>query len=553
MPEETRDLLLGPKKIKWLQDFATEYRSTEPDLVAALERVALHRAFAQNYCDVFGVAAKTFNGPRHDRRNSLLSFFYHLRFDDNRAADQCLAKYLDKDLPQNEELPRPLRQAIASQIHLNEAEMMIRPAGGGIIDFVLGEGEDRQAIQHHFAASVRAYPSNRDAYKQHVDWIESKLDNRLTKREREPLEKQLAAVMKKWSKGLPDNVEPRLWLADYLLENEQTEEAKPHVDWLAGTRHEDPRVRAAPWKWQLLEAMRLCRRKAWLSQVPSMLDEAESQWPTWLSKQWLPYLRAAWSLRCNKTDEFEQRREQIGSVSGIARDSLADACMMLAAAQRMRVSGADLKPLRGPVDAAVTNVGQLPYEELLMACGFFWDLHRTGLLYPAYRMHGGKFVRELSSRFEDGPGLVLNNLDDERIHAAVFLCSEHRVWSNGYEVKPPAWYSMPAVDRHPAFAAARLNTYLQLRNAWRVERYKDIGPLLREAAQSQRDPYYRHWFVSLADQLDEILVRQASSFFGFGFNPFGSGFTDDDDTQDFDPNCDCAECQAAKRAFETSR
>ena len=534
-PEESSDLLLGPKKIRWLRDFAAEYRSTEPDLVAALEYVALRRAFCQRYCDLFDEVVAVFSGPRHDRRNSLLSFFYYLRFNDGRTADQHLKRYLDNDLPENEELSRSLRQAVASQIHLNEAEMMIGPAETGMIDLMFGGGEDTQAIKRHFAASVRAYPANRDAYRQHVDWIESKLDDRLTKSEREPLERQLLAVMHKWSKGLPDDVEPRLWLADYLLENEQTEDAKPHVDWLAGTRHEDPRVRAAPWKWQLLEAMRLSRRKAWLTKVPSTLDEADSQWPAWLSQQWLPYLKAAWSLRCNETDEFEHRRDQICDASGITRDSLADACMMLAAAQRMRVSAVDLKPLRAPVDAAVANLGKLPVEELLTVCGFFWDLHRTSLLYPAYRMHGGKFVRELSARLDDGPGLVVNNLDDERIRAAVFLCSEHRVWDNGFELTLPAWCSMPAVERHVVFAAARLNSLLKLRSTWRLDRYKDVGAFVRDAAQSQTDPYYRHWFVSMADQLDEALARNESSFFGFSF-PWDDFFDDDDEDEDFDPD-----------------
>ena len=69
-------------------------------------------------------------------------------------------------------------------------------------------------------------------------------------------------------------MEPRLWLVDYLLENERLEEARPHVDFLAASRQDDPRVRATPWKWQLLEAMRLCRRKAWLADVPARLDRS---------------------------------------------------------------------------------------------------------------------------------------------------------------------------------------------------------------------------------------------------------------------------------------
>ncbi|MGD9857513.1 MAG: hypothetical protein AB7U20_21430 [Planctomycetaceae bacterium] len=563
-PEEAKELTLGPKKIGWLQTFAKEYRSSEPELVAALEQVALGRAYTQDYSDIFETATRTFVGPRHDRRNSLLTFFYHMRFADDRRTDRTAQRFLDqyltRDLPQNPELSEPVRSAIASQIHLNEATMLIEPAGQGMFSFAFRTREDDKAVKRHLQAAVRAYPANREAYRAHTQWLESKLDNeRLTKGQRAPLERQLAEVMQDWSAGLPDDVEPRLWLVDYLLENEQTQQAEPHVSWLAAARQDNPRVRAAPWKWQLLEAMRLCRRKTWLPEVPGRLDEAASQWPKWLSPQWLPYLRAALSLRSGESAEFEQQRQEICAESGIAKDSLADACMMLGAAQRMRVGAAELKLLRKPVDEALQNLGTLPYEELLCTAGFFWDLQRTRLLYPAYRMHGGKLLKQLYSRWERDSALVLKHVDDRQLHGAVFACSEHRFWSNGYELSLPAWYSKPSVRQHPMFAAAQINAFLKLRRHWSNDRYKPCGPLLRQAAQTERDPYYRHWFVSLADELDEDLAREASSPFGFRFDVFSRMFgaaeeiDDEDDLLDFDPDCDCPDCRANRRAYEASR
>ncbi|MEX0716490.1 MAG: hypothetical protein WD066_07885 [Planctomycetaceae bacterium] len=566
LPDESRKLLLGPQKIDWLRNFAAEYRATEPELVAALERVALERAFVQSYSDLFDSAARTFVGPPHDRRNLLLTFFYYMKFANDpsaqKRADRSLEEYLTKDLPRNENLSEPLRQAIASQCHLNEAMELIQPAGGGAFGMMFGFAEDPNAIEKHLREAVRHYPANRRAYKAHVDWLESKLDDEwLTKPQRAPFVEKMADVMRIWSRGLPDDIEPRLWLVDHLLEDEQTEEVRPHVDWLAASRHDDPHVRAAPWKWQLLEAMRLCRRKAWLGQVPDRLDEADAVWPSWLSKQWLPYLKAAWTLRCGRTEEFDERRGQIAAASGIARDSLADACMMLGAAQRMRVPAADLKPLREPVEAALKRLRELPLEELLDASGFFWDLHRTRLLYPAYRMHGGKFAKETFDRLASRGKLVLDRIDDPRIHAAVLWNSEHRFWGDGYGFELPKWYSEPAIERHPMFAAARLNAFVKLRRHWTADRHAHLGPLLREAAPSQRDPFYRHWFASLPDELDETLAKNASRFAGSMFGTFSRMFGDDDDDDDdddsvdlgFDPNCNCPECRAAKRKYEASR
>lgn len=562
-PEEAQDLRLGPRKIEWLKQFVTEHRKTEPDLTAALQQVALGRAFSQPYSDVFDLAAAAFQGPRHDRRNLLLSFFYYAMFQGDagaqRKADRALQEYLERDLPNNSELSESLRGAIASLIHLREAKMAIRPPARGMFSFFPAP-EDTQAIRKHLAAAMSAFPANRAACKTYIDWLETKLENdRLTKPKREPLLKEQAGVMARWSQALPDDVKPRLWLVDYLLEREQTEQAKPHVDWLAAARQDDPRVRATPWKWQLLEAMRLCRRKAWLKDVQPRLEEAARLWPAWLSREWLPYLKAAVALRAGNADEYEDQRQQICQELGVPRDCLSDACMMLGAAQHMRVPASDLKPLRAPVDRAVKNLGRLSDEEVLSVSGFFWDLHRTGLRYPAYRMHGGKIVDEIFACLKENPQWVSKCLDDERIHAAILLCSEHRCLDNGYELTLPDWYSQPAVKQHPMFAAAKLNAVLKMRYPWLAQRYEELGGQVRELAPSQRDSYYRHWFASLADELDEVLASESSRRGGFGFNPldFMFGGDDEGDAFDedlgFDPDCDCPECRAARRAYEASQ
>lgn len=571
-PDETEDLLLGPRKIRWLTQFRTEYTETEPDLTSALTRVALGRAFLQNFSNLFDEAARAFQGPRHDPRNLLLSFFYFSKFQTDNFAqkkvDRLLKNYLEHDLPKNEALTEPLRGAIASQIHLQEAKTEIRQPMQGMLARIYEDREDPAVIRRHLQAAITAYPGNRAAYKTYVDWLETKLDDdRLTRPKREPFLKEQAQVMTEWSQALPDDVKPRMWLVDYLLENERTEEAKPHVDWLAASRQDDPRVRATPWKWQILEAMRLCRRKAWLKDVPARWEEAERLWPAWLSRDWLPYLKAAVTLRAGQKEQFESERQQILEESGRDRDSLSDACMMLGAAQQMRVPAADLKPLRAPVDQAVKNLGKLSDEELFSVSGFFWDLHRTQLKYPAYRMHGSKIVQQMFACFRENPRWVLEHLDDARVQAAILLCSEHRYLDNGYELKLPALYSKPRIKQHPMFLAARLNSVLKLRSLWRADQTTELYEQVREIAQTQSDPYYRYWFASLADDLEEVIAdQQSSSSFGFGFNPFDFAFggedgefdydgDDEDDDEDlgFDPDCNCRACQAARRAYEAAR
>lgn len=562
MPEESKKLALGPRKIQWIARFIAEYADTEPDLATAVGQAALRRACGQNYSDIFEDAIRKFPGPRHDPRNLLLTFHYYSRFANDpsaqRRADGALNEYLNRDLPQNGSLSPELRGAIASHIHLNEALASIRPAGGGsMFNLFFAAPENAKAIRSHLLAAVKAAPGHSAVYKAHVEWIRSKLDHdRLAKPEQKRLEDELAGVMQRWSQGAPEDAEPRLWLVEFLLENERLDEARPHVDFLAASRQDDPRVRATPWKWQLLEAMRLCRRKAWLADVPARLDDAERLWPAWLPKQWLPYLRAAWVLRTGRAAEFEDARRRLCEQSGRVRDSLADACLMLGAAQRLRATAAELKPLRTAAERALQQIDSLPLADLCETGSFFWDLHRAGLVYPAYRLQGKTIGKALFGRLEKNDKLVREGSDDEQIQKAILWGSEYRFWSSAYETKFPSFFSKPAVERHPAFAAAMLNAILKERYAWSIKKHQDLVPLVRAAAASARDAYDRHWFLELANQADDLLAEASRRFRGspfgdlFGFGEDDEDEDDDDDDLDFDPDCDCPSCRAARKAHE---
>jgi hypothetical protein len=555
LAEESQELLLGPKRMQWLRRFIAEYRETEPDLAAALAQAALGRAFAQEFCDLFNEAVQSFPGPRHDRLNRLLTFFYYVGIGSDasarRTAERALNEYLNHDLPQNGALSAPLRGAIASQIHLNEARTFIEAGrAAGIVDRIFGTPENPRAIRNHLHAAVIADPANSPAYMTHAEWLASKLDDdRLTTSSRTPLENELAEVMQSWSQAAPQEVEPRLWLVDHFLESERLEEARPHVEFLAASRQDDPRVRALPWKWQLLESMRLCRRKAWLAEVPPRLDEAERLWPAWLSKRWLPYLKAAWTLRNGQREAFEEQRRQICLASGLVRDSLPDACLMLGAAQQMRAAATELKPFRAAVDHALDRINTLPIEELLETGSFFWDLHRAQLIYPAYRLHGKTIGKALFGRLAKATRLVLDGIDDEKVLKAVLWGSEYRFWSSNYETKLPPFFSNPTIRRHPFFIAARLNAFLKQRYAWNVETYRELGPALRETSPSQRDAYYRHWFNELADKLDDALASESFRFSGFPFRDLLENGVDDN-ALECDPDCDCPECQMARKRAE---
>ena len=214
--------------------------------------------------------------------------------------------------------------------------------------------------------------------------------------------------------------------------------------------------------------------------------------------------------------------------------------MTLAATQRMRVPAGELKPLREPIVQALKKLASIDENDLLATADFWWDLSRVNLLYPAYRMHGTKFLRELLGRFDDGPSLVHSQLDQPLIQSALFVMAEQGLFNDGYNVKLPKWADRSSFPLHPTIAACTVMAALNRRVSWRIDNYADHVPVLREAA-SQADAFYRHWFITLADDLEEaIRVGDSTGLGGFA-GPFFRSMGDDEN-----PECDCDNCRAAR-------
>ncbi len=560
IPEEDSDLLIGPAKMKWLRSFSNDFESTEPQLVSALHRTALLRAFHQSYTDLFSAATGFFKGPDHDRQNELLSFFYYNGSDERSEQSRHFLNYVDMYLKSTQRISEPLRQALISECCHMRAAQLISEESERPFYMRFDEGQNDREIERLLRKSIAAFPDNRKAFQTYTEWLKEKLDDSDAKAaaEREPLIENLAGVMKKWSESRPDDVEPRLWLVEYLLENGELEQAQPFIEWLRVARQDDAKIRALPWKWQLLNTMQLCRRKSSLEQVPEKLQCIESEWPAWLSKDWLAYLHAAFQLRSGNTTEYEQQRTMICEQKKRVRDCPRDACMMLAAAQEMSVSPADLKPLRAVVDTAVRNVKKISTEDLLDLGEFYWDLHRIQVIYPAYRMHGSKFGRELKSRVNSVAKKIREWLPRPAFRHSLLWASEYRFWPENNDSAFPKCLELPSFT-DPLIAAVRINSIPEGRNSKGLSEISRPLTLLRNALETELDPYYRSWFASLVEKTDQRLAAMPEKMFGFGrmvaemaksmgFSLDDLDFDDDDDDDD-DEVCNCPSC-VAERAEE---
>ena len=165
--------------------------------------------------------------------------------------------------------------------------------------------------------------------------------------------------------------------------------------------------------------------------------------------------------------------------------------------------------------------------------------------------------------------MIQQLVGDERFVATILWSSDHRFWGSGYDFPVPVELKV-AAKHHPKIAAALVNGCLKLRYGWSIKREHGVEKeFIRQQAASQRDPFYRSWFASLADEMDESLEERgggefANSFAGFGdmFSSFMNEFRDqfddidddDDGALDCDPTCPCPKCQAAReRSGSTHR
>lgn len=182
-------------------------------------------------------------------------------------------------------------------------------------------------------------------------------------------------------------------LLDYYFEEDLLDKASVLVKTLGEQSFDDPHLKALPWKLKMRESMSLCRRKTSLTQARKVLEEAESIWPTWLSKNWLHFLRAAMALREGDLQAFESLNRDARVARGVTQ--LVGDIMLFAALQSIHLTAPGLKVFREMVEVKTSKIESIETGELCFIGSFFWDLLRTGLTHKGYAIHASRFGKAL--------------------------------------------------------------------------------------------------------------------------------------------------------------
>jgi hypothetical protein len=536
------DEVFSTSQVAMLQNFRDRFQRVDAEFAMDFGRSCVRLATCQPLVEPFRLLKSSVPGPAQDPHWNLLAFAYWTKFEGAEVELERVTKACLDELAGLDQVPEPLRAAMAARICMVRSEQAQEGAARRRRNYYPFRRPDSSQIEKWLREAIRWYPSYRDAHHRLVDLLEREADQDNSKSDADA---RLLAAKEALVQEFPDEVDATLWLIDRYFESDALDRVGLLVQRLQDQRLDDPRARALPWKLKLREAMRLCRRKNLVSQARETLDSAESLWPAWLRRDWLPYLRAAIELRGGDPTRFEQLDAEARKASGLP-DCVASV-MAMAAAQLMNVPSAQLKPFRKTVDDHVANAHHIPLKELCLLGSFFWDLNRTGLRHGGYRLQASRIGKVLCDRLDADEPFP----NDAACSDAISWMARHRFWLPSGPYAAPHWVSQLGASQ-PKVAAAHLEFLLESGYDYEFIRLGAQIQLVEEAARTERDAFLRHRFSYLAKEAKShaaAFPTRSPYPGGSSFN-FPDEFYDDDeyDDEDDDFECDCPACQAERAA-----
>lgn len=536
-------------QVAMLTNFRDDFRRVDAEFVTKFSQACVYRACTQDDPSAFMLLKKSVPGPAHDPRWNLQEFLFMREFQGVEEDRQETAEaYIEKDLPGMTQFSKDQKGALASCIYLDLARMFNEDQRE-MPFFFFSEPPDYKTIEQLLGKAIKKYPANREAHRFLFDILDRQIETqrRVPKSQIEAAEKRLIKAKEAYVSAFPGEIEISLELVDHYFGNDEHDKAEALVKQLSSQRLDAPLAKALPWKLKLLSAMHSSRKKTELSSVRESLAIADSQWPTWFPRTWLPFLKAALELRVGNQEQFESLDKQ--ARQNAATSSVACDFMTFAAMQQMNVPAAVIKPYRETITKYLDNVEQMPLADLISIGAFFWDLTRAGLEHKGFRLQAAKVGKAICARLKKGETVPHSS---EFIQASCF-CAGRGFWQNGYEFRQPAW-AEGLSKTEPQVGASFIgwvnkSSYPEMS----LVKFKPLIDAIQAAAKTEKDPFHRYRFEQVALSANELIEefnrkRSAPST----VDRFFGATREDDDDNEFEEECQCAECKA-NRARAASR
>ncbi len=539
------DITFAASQVAMLNEFYERYRPIDSGLVTRFAQACVRLTYFQPNSRVFDLVRKL-PGPSHDPHWNLLSVAYYQQF--RGSADTVrrhAAAYIQSDLPSLTQLPPQVQNALAAVLYVVQSEAgLFSDMESDYFGFAPPSASSLRRARNCLTLAIKRYPTYRKAHDLLVRFLEMEIESGdRSESAQAALEQEHVAAKEAIAAVFPQDTQTALWLIDHYFETDDLEKIDTLVRQLSNQRLDDPESRALPWKLKLREAMRLSRRKSGLVAAREALDAAESLWPAWLKRDWLPYLHAAIKLRGGDPARFDQLVLEARQACG-ANDLLHNV-MTFSALQLMHLPGAQLKPLRTVIDDQIKQAERQPIDELCRLGSFFWDLVRTGLRHKGYRQQASRLGKSWVQRMERGTRVT----DQEALQDTCLWAATHRFWRPTYGPRQPRWLARLSA-RNPRIALAVLEWLFDFRGAdyW-IREYSAQVELVEEAFKSENDPFYRFRMGRTLENAREAMAvyNEQRRRYSYDF-----AWDEDEDQDEEEMECDCPRCRARRARSQSS-
>ncbi|MCA9184567.1 MAG: hypothetical protein R3E01_20750 [Pirellulaceae bacterium] len=533
------ETVFSSSQFAMLKEFRLRFGKYWTGFVEQFSSACMRLSFFQNNIDLMSSMRLKIPGPPHDPMWTMAAALYYAKFQDADGDIKALNQSYREQITRLATLSDDVRQAVLSLLWMRRFEYIEQtsvPARFMPAFFFDGSpSRDRRLLVQICEEAIKFYPRNKHAHQSLIAVLEENNDRSSSHRSKteKDQEKKLRNAQLAFVMQFPEEVATTVELIDYLLDEGRIDDASKLVQRLQGNRFDDPISRILPWRFKMREAMRLSRRKAAIPQARVALEAAEQLWPSWLSKDWFPFLKAALELRAGESTEFEKHYQT--AIADVPTDSPVADLMMLAAMRHMNVPSKDHKSFRDKVDAYAKEAGQLPAPALIAVGAFLWDLTRVRLRHVGYRGHAKKFGDAFVKQLSKDTDVACRLCETEHLFTSAYCwTANHGFWCPTY-LDPPAW-TRQLQSRHPTIAWATLRYCLDYRKKRYLDYCTPLIEFIQQAAKTEADPYYRDCYSTTANEAIHVLEQPAPSFSSFldMFANIVGNAINDDDGYDFD-------------------
>lgn len=493
--------------------FEKQYRSLDPDFVATFTAACRELALEQPDVQTFAALCDGTAGPPDDPRSNRLRFLHFGRFiGAEQERIQAAREYIDRDLPRLTHLPAPLRAALAS-VMLEQAAVSLLGrdnAPGGLI-FITSD--DARRAERLLREALERCPGNRLAHEALIDLLESGFDQDSPQSAGEAA---VIAAKEACVAAFPDQCDHLLDVIDHCIDHGAFARAEPLVRALADQRFDDLLARATPWRFHLERATWLAKKTGAHPDLRVALEMAIASWPVWLSRQWIAFLEAALLLREGDHSGFEAAVTD--ARAGCPEQLRADA-MLAEALERLRVSAADVEPIRQALARGADEIGiDGPIEPLTAVACLYHDLERSGLMLSTTSHSADQIGKALCKRLGGAATWKLGRLlsgggdrlpvEQPTFWAAFDWLADHDFFGTVKASREPRWLGNLA-DTHPRGAAAVLD-WLERTAPEKLlgRRPRKRLTLVEQAAGREADPIVRARLAEVAREVHSTIVAE---------------------------------------------